>query len=524
MKRTSGILLQQPAATGIRLQKHGSKSVVEAAFTAEFADPTADAVALFCRNIQKKQKSGGEVRLVLPPEICEDFVRRVDLDEATDRLQSDTRRWLDEEVMVDLEPVELKIKKYTRGKQAAAIISLLPRGFTTALRIKLEEENLPKVAVLSPLAAMILLYENSCAESNEAAAFLHVSPSHTHLMLIQDGVPCFFRSIHLPLQTYANLDDRYEKFRKKPQVLVLSPEVCKKLNTEYERSLRAFAVSGSRDFSPTSLVLAGSGVDVTPALDMFEKEFGKTWALPQFSLNEPRKTASVPDSIYYQLETAVALPTQIPTQPVLLQTSGRLLQLLSGKPAVAAALILFLATLAFLYIKIDSKHEDLVSEIRELQMQQQKVNGLLSERQRVYAQRTQYQAAVATLLRIKYQGLAAAEMLAAAADQRPAELLFDTFTISSDATSSSFRLDGIFAGRPATEVLQVVNAYCEKLEKKPCFDLVELQEPVLVRRTPRDSLEAEKEEIAIEADLLEPVFEVKINAQKIPIWAWRSNF
>lgn len=491
--RRTGVVIQEPRCVGATLT--GSwRASFESSCTFALERTTPERVVDVLKGARERgELDFGQLRLVLPPEECDSFLRLCPRPSAggLERVRADTVRWLDEEYGIETDQSDVHIATYPCKGKLAVAASLTEAGLLGRYQEALSGAGFKGSAVLSVLDAMIDMASSIPTTGVlPARAFVHVGLHDTLVLLTSDGAPVYFRAIRRELAVSAQSGDRYDAFStERLQSAEPTLESATALAKEFSRTLQSHVIAAEDDCSLQEIVLTGCGVDVRALSVPLQDETG----VPVVSLPVPKDLREPVDgseesTIFRQEWPQLALPVSLayarkmPPEAVLTATPSWGREFFSGKAAafLAAAICALVLALVFVYAML--KLTDLRNEQTELQSQQQDLNREIAQRRQDYQKREEYQNATNLLLRMKLQGMQSANLLTVLNNVRPDGIGFAKVRVDVKEETCKAYLDGVIDDTPAQEALHLLNQYVLNLRASGQFDSIELEKPMLSQK------------------------------------------
>ena len=316
-------------------------------------------------------------------------------------------------------------------------------------------------------------------------AFLHVGHSNSLALIVEDELPVFFRDIRRDMELKSAGSDRYEQVR--PEGMPLSEPTdaaSERLAQEFARTLQFYGRSTTGRDTVAQIIVSAGGLDVRLLQSVLEAQTGIPTVLatpgPNATISSRDRRGKDLREQWSQLAlaAAVAIPKRISRQAQLVTIPGRLARTFSGRRLAAAAIVLYAAALMAWWVHLGTRIDKLSAQRASLAGIKQGLEGQLQSRRASYASRRDLQERAALLLRMKEQGVFAANLLAAANNERPSQVQFESISLDTGDRTYRLALSGLVPGTDPRNAVHVLDEYITNLRGTGLFDAVYFDKPV----------------------------------------------
>ena len=492
----AGVLLQSERAIGLALRGPGRAETLGpyvAALPAGGAEDTARVIAA----LRPAPADRGPLRLVLPIALCDGFLRQGPRALEAEEFIAACMRWVEDEYGVELSENDVRVCRYLYPDRQVGVVTVTRPGYLDGLVDAMEAHGLRDVIVLSPLDAMILLAE-ALPEGAPGAtrALLHVAPDRSLALILEGGAPAFFRSIRKRAEL-TPLVDRYEQMRATgPAVRLISDASSRALAQEMARTVRFYRRSAGTEADLSETVLTGSGFDLAPLAARVQEETGAPAAeapvFPGIRLGGAPEQQEWLQERWGEvaLPAAVARPKKIGPAARLAEIPSRLAEVITPRRVAIAVAVLYLAILAVVYFAMKVHGAGLLARAKKVRREVAARQRELMSRQSDDQERKGRLRMMRMLLRMKYQGVFAARVLAILGNARPASARFQDFIMDFDDDIVVTRIRvSVPHAIGVREASRIVYGYMDVLRSTRLVRRVSLETPgPQVKRTQRRDL------------------------------------
>jgi len=443
---------------------------------------------------------GGQLRVILPGERCENLVRIRPADEPLEALTDETLRWLEDECAVERADYDVHICPYRFADAQVAVVSLVERGLRSACKEALDSAGIDDVVLVSPLDAMIEAMRSVLSDSLLPGRVLFHVGSYCSLLLIWEGqAPVFFRTITKKLEMEDPQAERREpEGRGAPLSATPTAASMEALVLEFERTLHFYRRSAGKESTPEEVVLCAGGIDVRGLLPLLQAHTGIPTVMATPSANVVLSPENLEPTVLrerwaqFALPAAVAVPRRLDAAVPVAALPSRTARIFSGRRVAAVLALLYAAVLFGWWLHLGSRIGALGSEKAELEQEKTRLERQLDERRASYARRKQYQELAGLLLKMKEQGVFAANLLAAVNEARPPAVQFQSLSLDAQDGVYRLRLEGHLSLTDMRTALLTLERYVDGLRRCQVFDTISVERPILARKSAPHAEEEEE--------------------------------
>jgi len=448
---------------------------------------------------RERHWGGGQLRVILPGERCENLVRIRPADEPLEALTAETLRWLEDECAVERANYDVHLCPYRFADAQVVVVSLVERGLTGACKEALDSAGIDDVVLVSPLDAMIEAMQSVQSDPLVSGRVLfHVGSSCSLLLIWERQAPVLFRIITKKVEMEGPQADRCEP-GERGALLSATPTAAsmEALVLEFERTLHFYRRSEGKEGIPGQIVLCAGGIDVRGLLPLLEAHTG----IPTVMATPGANVVLSPENLeptflrehwaQFALPAAVAVPGRLDVAVPVAALPSRAARIFSGRRVAAVLALLYAAALFGWWLHMGSRIGALGAEKAVLEQEKARLERQLDERRASYARRKQYQELARLLLKMKEQGVFAANLLAAVNKARPPAVQFQSLSLDAQDGVYRLRLRGHLSLTDMRTALLTLERYVDGLRRCRVFDTVSVERPILAMK-PAPQTEEEK--------------------------------
>ncbi len=428
----------------------------------------------------------GQLRLILPPETCENFLRVSRARGPRREFAASCVRWVEDEYGVDGGEHEIRVGVHTYASGQVGAVSVLRPGWLAKAREALVRRRLDDVVFISLLDALLLMArQGSATPGHVRPAYLHMDRRHISALIAEADMPVFYRGLRRDLVMAEAREDRYERMRAPVGRGALpTPDSVAAVAEEFARTL-AFGQRGFKSESAVDhVVVSASGVDVRAVAARVEELCGVPvrpaapgpgWRL---DAADPKLDGVAENWAQVAAQAAAAAPPSLSPEARLLDIPSPVARALSPANVAVGVFVLFLAVLAAVWGYLAMTSHALRQLKREKEVERTRLQAELNARRADYARRGAYRELARTLMRMKQQGLFVAGVLADLNNVRPDEAKIREILVESEPSACVSTVVVAMPERVGhTVASRVADEYVLRLRKSGRFDSVLMQLP-----------------------------------------------
>lgn len=470
----TGIMLDGPdgLAVSVSGMRGGRVTSIE---PIEVVGHSPEEVADLLRVMVRERSFGrGQIRVVLPVEICENHVRQHAAPLPDEAVTSDAIRYLEEECGMEPHTYDVHTNIYLddEGRQSV-VISVLERGTLSRFRNAFESAGLYDVVLISPVDAMVQMHQTF--ETSVAAplrAMIHVGRTQTLMLVVEGDLPVFFRSVGRNLDTQGADFGGYGEGELLPE-LAPTDQAVDGLAGELVRTVQYFSQTSGSQNEIGQIILTSTNLDLRLLASVLQQHT-EVACLPATSTDVTRGVADEDMNgafaeLGMSLPAAVAAPRKLPPQTRMVSTPSRNAEMLTSRRTVGAIMVLYVLCLAAYWAMMVVQTRDLAADVAMLENEEQQLSQTLARRQQQHASRQMYVNNALWLMRMKQQGVLAADMLVAVNNLRPEEVMFGDVHLDAGAALYTMTIKGHVPKLSTHEALRKLDAFAASLRGTELF-------------------------------------------------------
>jgi len=476
--------MERGEAMSLTASGRGAASVLRAgAIPAASAEPEALAEALAAL------RSGGvtgQLRLVLPSEVCENFLRVSRARGPRREFAASCVRWVEDEYGVDAAEHEIRVSVHTYADGQAGAVSVLKPGWLASAREALARRKVDDVVFVSLLDALLLMARQEGVSNGHARpAFLHLERSHVSALIAEAGMPVFYRGLRRDLALAGAQEDKYERMRAPlGQGAFLAPESVTAVAEDFARTLAFGQRGGKGEPAVDHVVVSASGVDVRAVAARVEELCGAParpaapgsgWRL---DASDPKVDGVTENWAQVAIQAAAAAPVTLRPETRLLDIPSPLARALSPSRVAVGVFVLYLVALAGVWAYLALTAQALRQTRKDKETERIRLQAELNARRADYERRGLYRELARTLMRMKQQGVFAADVLATLNNERPEEAKIREIMVEAEAAACAATVVVAMPEQAGVmKASRVANDYVLRLRKNGLFESVVVEQP-----------------------------------------------
>lgn len=476
----TGIVLDGPDALSVTVSGLGGSTVTAIEPIQLTGQSPEEVVELIRAMKDDRPHQRGQIRLVLPHETCECFLRVQSAPLPDEAVLGDSIRWLEEECGFDPQAYDIRANAwFVRGRQAVAI-SAMDRGLLTRYQSSLESAGMHDVVVVSPLDALVQMAMNTAREVAAAnRVLIHVGRATTALLAVEEGLPVFFRS----LSHNVKCDAITQPGVGAPQFQITEQE-ADRLANELGRTLQFYQQTAGAGRRVEHMTLSATNLDLRRLVATLQQQTGATVALAGASLvqmpsGDSDGTVDMLGEQRLALPLAVSAVRQMPEQSRMVYTPSRTRRMMTSQSTHWGLLVAFIVVLVLVWLVIEAGIAATHSKGASLQAQERDLVKQLNDRNQEQEKRTNYVDNVNVLLQMKQQGVLASDMMSAANNLRPRDVVFDRVALDAKPQLYTLRVTGSIPDVPTHDALAMLDEYTAHLANQDLFEHTFVEKPQL---------------------------------------------
>lgn len=456
----------------------------------------------------------GQIRLILPAELCENYLRMLATPLPSDAVYGDSLRWLEEECGLDPQAYDVRVNATIINNRQVLSISTLDRGALARCRQACEAAGLHNVVMVSPLDAMIQMatvVQTPTKAPNRA--LIHVGRAATMVLVVENGLPVFFRNLPKAVQcapTDAGADSLSPQY-------VLTNDELNVLSEELVRTLQYYQQTLGTEEGEDEIILSSTNLELSGLASVLHRQTGAACNLA--ASRQITLTAEDANALTQQRALAplsMAMLQKVPASRRLAATPPRSAQIAAGGSFAAAVTLVFAVLLLTYVLALMGRNSRLSGELARLDAEEAKLRQGIVQRQEQHLSRRSYRRNSHLLLQLKQQGVLMADMLVVANNLRPDPIKFQQMSLESGSRQVTLRIQGAIPQLEPHEALRLLDEYAAALRATPVIGTTWIQEPALRGPGGEDvSLDRQR---APQAAPTEPVVTFTLVAQTAAPW------